>query len=156
MKHTQEGIAQIVAQAVREHGAERDALIPVLQRVQAGIGTLGREALEAVAEAFGLSAADVWGTASFYSFFETRPCGKYVIRLCKTISCDMKGKEDLVSAIENKLGVRVGHTTPDGRFTLLETNCLGWCHQGPAMLVNDDVHTNLTADKALGILDGLR
>lgn len=156
MKRTPEGIRQIVAQAVREHGVERDALVPVLQRVQAGAGMLGREAMEAVAEAFGLSEADVWGTASFYSFFETRPHGTYVIRMCKTISCDMAGKEAIVAAIEARLGVRVGETTPDRRFTLLETNCLGWCHQGPAMLVNDEVHTSLTAEKAIEILDGLR
>ncbi len=92
---------------------------------------------------FDLSAAEVYGVASFYSFLDTEARGKYVIRLCKSISCDMSGKEAVLEALKKNLHISVGETTPDRMFTLLETNCMGWCHEGPAMLVNDDVHVGV-------------
>jgi hypothetical protein len=93
------------------------------------------------------------GTASFYSFLPTTPCGENVIRVCKTVVCDMAGKKELVSAIEKKLGVKMGGTTSDGKFTLLETNCLGQCDNGPAMLINDRVYTKLTPAGAVEAID---
>lgn len=109
---------------------------------------LNGEVMKDLAEAFGLSNAEAYGVASFYSFLNTEPCGKYVIRLCRTISCDMSGKALILERLKKILRIDVGETTPDGIFSLQETNCLGWCHKGPAMLVNDDVYTELTPEKA--------
>jgi len=144
-----------VAKAVKKHGTKRDALLPVLQDIQNECGHLSKDAMEEVAKAFDVSSADVYGTASFYSFFKVKPAGKYTIRLCKTISCDMQNKEAIIEAVEEKLGIRLGETTPDSKFTFLETNCLGFCHKGPAMLINDEVHTEVTAEKAVKILESL-
>lgn len=99
-----------------------------------------------------LSAAEVYGTASFYTFLETKPMGKNIIRVCKTITCQMKGKEAIIEALENLLNIKVGETTSDKKFTLLTANCLGWCHKGPVMLVNDEVYPELTAEKAVEIV----
>jgi len=105
-----------------------------------------------IAREIDISAAEVFGTATFYSFLETQKMGKYVIRLCKTITCSMKGKNQIILAIQNMLKLKLGETTPDGKFTLLETNCLGWCHKAPAMLINDQVYTELTPEKIREIL----
>lgn len=155
MKNSQDITRMTIADGVKTHGDERDAMIPIMQYVQDRLGVIDQNAMDGIAEALGISSADVWGTASFYSFFQTKPHGKYVIRLCKTISCDMKDKDAIVSAIETKLGIAVGETSSDRRFTFLETNCLGQCHQGPAMLVNNEIHTDLTAEKAIQIIEEL-
>ena len=105
-----------------------------------------------VARELDISAADVFGTATFYSFLDTEPRGKYIIRICKTISCSMKGKNDILSTIEEILKVNLGETTPDRKFSLLETNCIGWCHKAPAMLINDKPFTELTPSKVTEIL----
>jgi NADH:ubiquinone oxidoreductase subunit E len=105
-----------------------------------------------IAREMDIPAAEVFGTATFYSFLETKPAGKYIIRICKTITCAMKGKNQLLFAIQDMLKIKTGETTPDKRFTLLETNCLGWCHKAPAMLINDDVYTEVTPEKVREIL----
>jgi NADH:ubiquinone oxidoreductase subunit E len=96
----------------------------------------------------------VYGTATFYSFIETKLTGQYIIRICKTITCAMKGKNQVLFAIQDMLKIKLGETTPDKRFTLLETNCLGWCHKAPAMMVNDEVYTELTPERVRDILTG--
>jgi len=141
-----------ITEAIQKHGTTKEKLIPVMQYIVTKDKWLREDAMEDVARAFGISAAEVYGVASFYSFLDTEPRGKYVIRICRTISCDMAGKEEIINSISGILKVKAGQTTPDGLFTLLETNCMGWCHVGPAMLINDDVYTELTADKAVKII----
>lgn len=143
-----------VDDAVAHFGNGREKLMPVLQYIVSKEQWLTEDALVQVAEALDISTAEVYGVASFYSFLDTTPRGRFVIRLCRTISCDMKGKEAIIEAIEEKLRIKRGETTSDRMFTILETNCIGWCHKGPAMLVNDDVYTGLTPEKAVTIIDG--
>ncbi|TFH34329.1 MAG: NAD(P)H-dependent oxidoreductase subunit E, partial [Bacteroidia bacterium] len=80
------------------------------------------------------------------------PRGKYIIRICKTISCSMKGKMEVVETLEDMLKIKIGETTSNGKFTLLETNCMGWCHKAPAMLINDTPYTELTNEKVVKII----
>jgi len=143
----------LVTEAVKKFGTKRESLLSVLQHVYSKEHKLSKEVMQEVAAAFDLSAADVYGTASFYSFLEVAEKGKNIIRLCKTISCDLKGKQEIISAIEGKLKIKLGETTPDKKFSFLETNCLGWCHKGPAMLINDKVYTELTPEKAVQAID---
>lgn len=105
-----------------------------------------------IAREMDLPAAEVYGTATFYSFLETKHIGKYIIRVCKTITCSMKGKNQILLAIKDMLKINVGETTADKKFTLLETNCLGWCHKAPAILINDEVYTEVTPEKIRDIL----
>ncbi len=144
----------IITAALEKFGTGREQLLPVLQYVVSKEKWLSESAMLEIAHAFELSPSEVYGVASFYTFLDTEPRGKYVVRLCRTISCDMAGKEAIVEALKKTLKISVGETTPDRLFTLLETNCMGWCHEGPAMLVNDDVHTMLTPEKAVGIIRG--
>lgn len=146
-------VKDLVKELANKHGREHESLIPILQGVVQEKNYLTDEAMTEIARELDMSAAQVYGTATFYSFLDVEPRGKYVIRVCKTITCDMKGKREIVQAIEDTLKIRVGQTTPNKKFTLLETNCLGWCHKGPAMLINDEAYTELTVDQIREILD---
>jgi len=143
----------LVHELVEKHGKTRNALMPVLQGVVAREKFLSEEAMVAVARELDLSAADVYGTASFYTFLDIKPRGKNIIRVCKTISCHMQGKDAIIKAIEDHLKVKIGETSRDDKFTLLTANCLGWCHKGPVMLVNDEVFPSVTPEKAIAIIE---
>jgi NADH:ubiquinone oxidoreductase subunit E len=143
---------KLVHDLVAKHGTDRESLLPILQGVIDQERYLSEEAILKIAKEMSIPAADVYGTATFYSFLDTDLRGKYVISVCKTITCAMKGKNQIIQAIENFLKIKVGETTVDKKFTILQTNCLGWCHKAPAMLVNDDVYTELTEESVVDIL----
>jgi NADH-quinone oxidoreductase subunit E len=143
----------LIHELVEKHGKTRNALMPVLQGIVSREKFLSEEAMIAVARELDLSAADVYGTASFYTFLDTKPRGKNVVRVCKTISCHMQGKDAIIKAIEDHLLIKTGETTHDKKFTLLTANCLGWCHKGPVMLINDEVFPSVTPEKAIEIIE---
>jgi NADH:ubiquinone oxidoreductase subunit E len=143
----------LIRKLVDKHGKSRNSLMPVLQGIVKEQRFLSEEAMLGVAQELDLSAAEVFGTASFYTFLDTVPRGLNVIRVCKTISCHMAGKDAVIDALEESLKIRVGETTVDGKFTLLTANCLGWCHKGPVMLVNDEVYPQITPQKAVEIIE---
>lgn len=142
----------LVKNLADSHGRSREALIPILQGIIQEERYLTQEAMTEVARELDISAAQVYGTATFYSFLDTEPRGKYVIRVCRTITCSMKGKNGILQTIEDLLKIKVGETTLNRKFSLLETNCLGWCHKGPAMLINDEAYTELTPDKVREVI----
>jgi NADH:ubiquinone oxidoreductase subunit E len=149
-------IEELVRELVDKHGTHRSSLMAVLQEIVGHERYLSEEAMLAVAREFNISAADVFGTASFYTFLDTVPRGRNIIRVCKTITCHMKGKDQLIAALEDALDTRIGCTTTDGQFTLLTANCLGWCHKGPVMLVNNDVYPAVTPETAIAIINKYR
>ena len=110
----------LVKELVERHGRKRDSLMPILQDIVGRHNYLTDEAMVEVAKELDISAAEVYGTASFYSFLDTEPRGRYVIRVCKTITCSMKGKSDVIETIEELLKIKMGETTTDIQFTLLE------------------------------------
>ncbi len=126
--------------------------MPILQAIVQKHNYLTDEAMVEVARELDISAAEVYGTASFYTFLDTQVKGKYVIRVCKTITCSMKGKSDIIQTLEEMLNIKVGETTPDKQFSLIETNCIGWCHKAPAILINDLPFTELTPVKVTEII----
>lgn len=142
----------LVKELSAKYGNKRESLLPILQGIIDKERYLSDEAMVEVARELDMSAAEVYGTATFYSFLDVEPRGKYVIRVCRTISCDMHGKREIIDEIKNTLKISVGETTKNGKFTLLETNCLGWCHKGPVMLINDEPYTELNPEKAHDIL----
>ncbi|MDD2635597.1 MAG: NADH-quinone oxidoreductase subunit NuoE [Bacteroidales bacterium] len=143
----------IINEKIEKFGKERQALMPILQGIVADKNYITEEELLLVAETLNLSAADVYGTATFYTFLDVEPRGKYVIRVCKTISCHMAGKDDIIDVLEKTLSIKLGETTDDKKFTLLQANCMGWCHKGPVMLINDEVYPELTPEKAIAIIE---
>lgn len=148
-----ENTEKLVAQLVTKHGKTRNSLLPVLQGVVKEEHFLSDEAMIAIAKSLNLSSADVYGTASFYTFLDTEPRGKNIIRVCKTITCKMKGKHRIIEKLEEHLKIKEGETTRDNKFTMLAANCLGWCHKGPVMLINDDVYPELDPDSVIEIIE---
>ncbi|GET27824.1 NADH-quinone oxidoreductase subunit NuoE [Prolixibacter sp. SD074] len=147
-----EPIQSKIKELAVKHGRKRESLLPILQGVVEQERYLSEHSMIEIARELDLPAAEVYGTATFYSFLEHRKMGRFVIRICKTISCSMKGKNQVLLAIQDMLKISTGETTPDGRFSLVETNCLGLCHKAPAMLINEEVYTNLTPEKVREIL----
>ena len=150
MYHT----GNLVKELADKHGRNRESLMPILQDIVKKYNYLTDESMVEVATELDISAAEVYGTASFYTFLDTEERGRNVIRVCKTITCSMKGKNDIISTIEDILKIRVGETTPDKMFTLLETNCIGWCHKAPAILINDMPYTDLTPETVIDVIKG--
>jgi len=130
----------------------RSALLPALELVQAEIGYLSPEALREVAGLMGIPPVEAASVASFYTMLYRKPVGKHVIQVCTNISCSLMGAEHLVDALRRKLGISVGETTPDGRFTLLEVECLGSCGTAPVMQVDDMYYDHLTEERLDHIL----
>lgn len=144
----------LVRELTDKHGRTRQSLLPILQDIVARHNYLTDEAMVDVARELDISAAEVYGTASFYTFLDTKVRGKYVIRVCKTITCSMKGKGEIIQTIEDMLKIRVGETTTDKMFSLIETNCIGWCHKAPAILINEMPYTDLTPERIVEIIKG--
>jgi NADH-quinone oxidoreductase subunit E len=145
-------IQLLIKDLADQHGRKRESLLPVMQGVVEQENYLSEYSMVEIAREMDLPAAEVYGTATFYSFLEVKKMGRYIIRICKTISCAMKDKSQVVFAIQDMLKIRTGETSSDGRFSLLETNCLGLCHKAPAMLINHEAYTDLTPEKVREIL----
>ena len=145
-------VGNLVKELSEKHGRRRESLMPILQGIVEKHNYLTEEAMVEVAKELDISAAEVYGTASFYTFLDTSVRGKYVIRVCKTITCSMKGKMDIIQTIEDILKIKVGETTSDNLFSLIETNCIGWCHKAPAILINEIPYTELTTEKVSVII----
>jgi [NiFe] hydrogenase diaphorase moiety large subunit len=141
---------------VEHHGRTRAALMPVLQEIQRKYASISDFAMQVVADELGIHPAEVYGVVSFYAFLHHEPRGRFQIRLCQTISCDLAGKARVARQLENELGIPFGGTTADGRFSLEWASCLGMCDQGPALLVNERVYTRVTPDQVHQIIEDCR
>ena len=128
------------------------ALLPALWLVQRQEGWISEESMEYVAGLLGISPVKVFSVVSFYTMFYTRPMGRHVIQVCRNLSCSLLGARELVRHIEDRIGVGVGETTTDGRYSLLTVECLGSCGTAPMMQVNDDYHENLTRERVDALL----
>ncbi len=143
---------ELITELADKHGRNREKLLPILQGVVERENYLSDHSMIEIARSLDIPTAEVYGTATFYSFLEFKPMGKFVIRVCKTITCSMKGKNQILLTIKDMLKIGIGETTSDKRFSLIETNCLGWCHKAPAMLINDEVFTELSPERVREIL----
>ncbi len=141
---------------VARYPKKEAAMLPVLYLAQRELGHIGQEAIDYVAKLMGQSSARVYGVVSFYTMFNTKPIGRHHIQVCRTLSCALRGAEMVTSTIKGRLGIEPGQTTPDGRFTLSEVECLASCGTAPMMQVNDDYYENLTEGKISEILDSLK
>ena len=119
-------------------------------------GSLAKEDLEDIAAMLALSPVEVQAAATFYTMYNVvKPVGKYHIQVCRNISCSLLGAEHLLAHLEESLGLKVGETSPDGKFSLATVECLGSCDTAPMMQINDDYYENLDAEKVNAILKGL-
>lgn len=136
-------------------GRQRSALIPLLFVIQRERGYLDNPGVNFIARFLGLEVSDVWETATFYSMFNLHPVGKYHIQVCKTLSCRIMGEPDITGHICDRLGIKPGGTTDDGKFTVTRVECLGSCGTAPMLQIGFDYHENLTTEKVDKLLDSL-
>ena len=154
-QHVREEIDHWVAKFPPER--RRSAVIAALREAQhQNHGYLTTGLMDAIAAYLGLPPIQVYEVASFYSMFETRPVGRVHVSVCTNISCMLCGSDAIVKAVENHLGIKVGESTPDGKFYLKrEEECLAACNNAPMMMVDHVYHENLTPETAVKILDGV-
>lgn len=124
----------------------------LLKDAQRRFGYLSDQLMRELAESVGVTVSEIYGVATFYSFLATRPQGRNIIRVCKSLPCCLKHSHQIVSAIEDAIGISAGATTPDSRFSFELANCIGACDDAPALLVNNDLYTGLTPQKISQIL----
>lgn len=136
-----------IREAMKKYPQARSALLPALEIAQREVGYLSPQVLREVALLMDLPPVEVASVASFYTMLYRRPVGKHVIQVCTNISCSLMGAEHIVNVLRKKLGIEVGETTPDGRFTLLTVECLGSCGTAPMMQVDDTYYENLTEER---------
>ena len=138
-------------------GQEQSAILPalLLAQDQQGEGQLPKPLIAAVADYIGMPRIAAYEVATFYSMYEHKPVGKNKINICTNISCKLRGSEALVAHLEKRLGIKLGESTPDGKFYLKEVECMGACIGAPMCQINKEYHENLTPDKLDNILDGL-
>jgi NADH:ubiquinone oxidoreductase subunit E len=127
-----------------------------LKRAHAEHAHLSREVMVELSRSLDIPLGEVFGVASFYSFLSTEPRGRNTIRICRSVPCYLKHAEMIVKAVGDEIGIGLGETTQDGRFCFVSTNCIGACDAAPAMLVNSDVHGDLTPNKISRILKSYR
>ena len=133
----------------------RSSILPLMFIVQRERGYLDPPGVLYLANRLKLRVTDIWEVATFYSMIHTSPIGKYHIQVCRTLSCKIRGAGQVTAYCSKKLGINVGETTPDGRVTLSEVECLGSCGTAPMLQVNFDYHENLTPEKIDQVLDAL-
>lgn len=146
------GLTLEIEALAEKYGRTREALLPILQEIQMKHGYISEFAQQEVANFLDIHPVEVYGVVTFYAFLSRKPEGRFIVKLCQTIACDLAGKEAIARAIERELNIKFGETTPDTKFTLQYINCMGMCDQGPALLINDDVYTHLTPHKAVEII----
>ena len=141
---------------VTHYPERRAALIPALHRCQEELGGwLSPEIIEAAAEYFELEPVEVYGVASFYPMFFLKPVGQHVISVCRNISCDLRGSDEIMAAVCSKTGARPGGSSADDRFYVEHVECQGGCANAPMMVVDGKYHEDLTPERATEILEGL-
>ena len=144
-----------IEEIVSRYATKEAALLPVLHLVQAEQGYVSRYAEQQVASLLDLKPIKVKEVVTFYTMFNQESVGKYHIQVCSNLSCSLLGAESLIDHLKEKLGIGVGETTPDKKFTLTTVECLGACEQAPCMMINFDYFGNLDKEKIDNILDGL-
>lgn len=141
-----------IDQIVAGYQSTQSPLIYILKDVQKEFGHLSEPVLTRVAEATRIPLSEIYGVATFYSLFTTKPKGQHIVRCCNNAPCWVNGSKDVLEKIKEYLEIETGETTEDGSFTLEFTSCLGLCAVAPVMMVDEQVYGNLTPEKAVAIL----
>ena len=137
-------------------GFESSLVLPCLRRIQEDRGYVADDDIEALTAYLGVPRIQIEEVLSFYTQFRRKPIGRWHLQMCRNMSCSMRGSQTLLGYVEQRLDIRPGQTTPDGRYTLSTAECLGSCGTAPMMMVNDTYHENLTHEKLDALLEGLK
>ena len=145
----------LAQEIIDRYPVARSAMIPLLHLAQEQDGYVSDEAMENIAALLGVTPAEVLGTCSFYEMFKREPVGEYLVNVCTNISCMLSGGEELLEHLEEKLGVKAGSTTPDGKFTLEDVECIAACTEAPCLQINYRYFHKISNEKVDEVLDDL-
>lgn len=148
---TEEQKQELMA-VIEEHKGQEGAAIPVLHKAQDIYGYLPIEVQTMIAEGLSIPLAEIYGIVTFYTQFSLNPKGEYKVGVCLGTACYVKGSGDILEKIKERLGIDVGECTPDGKFSIDATRCIGACGLAPVLTVNDEVYGRLTVDDVDDIL----
>jgi NADH-quinone oxidoreductase subunit E len=140
---------------ITRYPVKRSAILPALYIAQEEHGYVTDDDVKYVAGRLDMRVNEVEEVVTFYTMYSRKPIGKYKLQVCRTLSCWLRGAEEITERIEHKLGCGVGGTTPDGKFTLVEVECLGYCDLAPCLQVNFDYHEKVTPERVDEIIAGL-
>lgn len=152
-------LPRLVDEVVKEHGATRDAIIPILNEINRLLGYIPAAALPEIRrhiqipeEDLFLADSHLYSAASFYQMFSLQPLGRHVVRFCESAPCHVMGGHQVIQALQDRLGLQPGETSKDMKWSLLMTSCLGVCSVGPIFMVDDDIYGNVTSERVPEIL----
>jgi NADH-quinone oxidoreductase E subunit len=141
---------------ITRYPVKRSAILPALYIAQEEHGYVTDDDVKYIAGRLDMRVNEVEEVVTFYTMYSRKPIGKYKLQVCRTVSCWLRGAEEITERIQNKLGCRIGETTPDGKFTLVEVECLGYCDLAPCLQVNFDYHEKVTPEGLDALIDGLK
>lgn len=145
-------ITEVVDRVIAHHGATMDELIPILNDVNKELGYLPGEVLKQISKHLHVPRSQLFAVSSFYQMLSTKPRGRHVIQFCESAPCHVVGGREVWKTLREELKLEANETSPDGKWTLATTSCLGLCSVGPVIIIDDDVYGNLTPDQIPGIL----
>ena len=152
-------ITSVVRTAIEKHGATYESLIPILSEVNRALGYIPSEAIKEIKKQVHLpesntfiSESRLFSLASFYHMLSTKQLGRHVIRFCESAPCHVMGGRELFEAVKDELNLQPGETTPDNKWSLITTSCLGVCGVGPVLLVDEDIYGNVRPEQVSEIL----
>jgi len=147
-----EQVLAAVQGAVERYGASPDELIPILNEVNRSIGYLPPDALDEISRQMRVPKSQLFSVASFYQMLSTKPRGRHVVKFCESAPCHVVGGRQVWQTLQQKMGLKAGETSMDGKWSLVTTSCLGVCGVGPVVLIDDDIYGNVTPDQLDTIL----
>lgn len=142
-----------IKEILGKYTKDKDNLIQILNEVQEHYGYISTENQKQVSEYLNIPMAEIYGVITFYSRFTLKPKGKYNVAVCLGTACFVKGSEKILDRVKQKLGIDVGETTPDGKFSIEATRCIGACGLAPVFTINDEVHGKATVEMVDKVLD---
>ncbi|GAB4557504.1 MAG: NAD(P)H-dependent oxidoreductase subunit E [Anaerolineae bacterium] len=145
-------VSSVVQEIVQRYGATQEELIPILTEINRELGYLPAQALEEVSRLLRVPKSQIFSVASFYRMLSTEKRGRHVIQFCESAPCHVVGGREVWQALLQEVGVQPGETSPDGKWTLVTTSCLGICAVGPVVIVDEDIYGNVTPEQVPQIL----
>jgi len=159
LEYTETQLDAVIQTAVAKHGDGRDAVIPILSEINQTLGFIPTEAfgkirrlINAPEEGLFLADSHLYAISSFYHMFSLKPTGEHVIRFCESAPCHVVGGREVIQALQEYLGIEVGETSADKKWSLITTSCLGVCGVGPVFMVDKDIYGNVTPERVPAIL----
>jgi len=151
-KENVQDVSSVVQSAIERHGKTDEAIVPILSEVNDKLGYLRAEAMTEISQTLRVPESQLLATASFYRMLSITPRGEHVIQFCESAPCHVMGGGRILQALQKKLGIQIGETSSDGKWTLLAISCPGACGVGPVMMVDDEMYGNLTVERVSEIL----